>query len=212
MKDIAIYGLGGFGREVACIINQINNVGKQWNLLGFFDDGKPIGYESTYGQVIGGLDELNNWKKPIAMAIAIGTPHVVCDIVQKITNKLVYYPNIIAPDCIFFDKENYLMGKGNIISFGCSISCNVYLGDFNIFNGAITIGHDAKIGNYNSLMPATRISGFDEIGDLNYFGVQSVVLQQIKIGERVVLGANSVLMKEPDNGKTYLGNPAKAIF
>jgi len=32
MKDIAIYGAGGFGREVACLINKINEVNPTWNL------------------------------------------------------------------------------------------------------------------------------------------------------------------------------------
>ena len=39
MKDIAIYGFGGFGREVACVIQAINEIEPTWNLVGFFDDG-----------------------------------------------------------------------------------------------------------------------------------------------------------------------------
>ncbi|MEG2122093.1 MAG: serine acetyltransferase, partial [Rikenellaceae bacterium] len=39
MKEIAIYGFGGFGREVACLINMINEVTPQWKIIGFFDDG-----------------------------------------------------------------------------------------------------------------------------------------------------------------------------
>ena len=68
------------------------------------------------------------------------------------------------------------------------------------------------MGNYNSLMPAVRISGFDEIGDRNYFGVSSIVLQQIKIGNEITLAANSVLLNNPKDNVTYMGNPARAIF
>ena len=39
MKKIAIYGAGGFGREVACLLNKINEVEPTWDLVGFFDDG-----------------------------------------------------------------------------------------------------------------------------------------------------------------------------
>ena len=35
MRDIAIYGAGGFGKEVACLLNRINEVNHQWNLIGF---------------------------------------------------------------------------------------------------------------------------------------------------------------------------------
>lgn len=38
MKDIAIYGAGGFGREVASLIKRINRIENQWNFVGFFDD------------------------------------------------------------------------------------------------------------------------------------------------------------------------------
>ena len=38
MKDIAIYGAGGFGREVACLLRRINEQAPKWNLIGFFDD------------------------------------------------------------------------------------------------------------------------------------------------------------------------------
>ena len=51
MKDIAIYGAGGFGREVACMIKHINESADEpiWNLVGFFDDGKEKGSRNEYG-------------------------------------------------------------------------------------------------------------------------------------------------------------------
>lgn len=35
MRDIAIYGAGGLGREIACVLKKINMVTPTWNLLGF---------------------------------------------------------------------------------------------------------------------------------------------------------------------------------
>ena len=47
MKKIAIYGAGGFGKEVACLIARINEKieddASKWELIGFFDDSKPAG-------------------------------------------------------------------------------------------------------------------------------------------------------------------------
>ena len=44
MKDIAIFGAGGFGREVACLIRIINESASEpkWNLIGFFDDNPEL--------------------------------------------------------------------------------------------------------------------------------------------------------------------------
>ncbi len=65
MKDIAIYGAGGFGREVACLIRIINKKTPQWNLIGFFDDDTKLkDTKNEYGKVIGGIEELNNYNQP----------------------------------------------------------------------------------------------------------------------------------------------------
>ena len=85
MKDIAIYGAGGFGKEVACLIKRVNNKAPQWNLIGFFDDGKEINTEiSHYGKVLGGINELNKWGEKIAIVIAIGNPNIIKTIVDNI--------------------------------------------------------------------------------------------------------------------------------
>ena len=58
MKDIAVFGAGGFGREVVCIINRINEDVPTWNFIGFFDDGVEKDTRiSHHGIVLGGLEE-----------------------------------------------------------------------------------------------------------------------------------------------------------
>ena len=42
MKDIAIFGAGGFGREVACLIKRINEKEPTWRFIGFFDDNEAL--------------------------------------------------------------------------------------------------------------------------------------------------------------------------
>lgn len=212
MKNIAIYGAGGFGREVACLINKININTPTWNIIGFFDDGKEIGSENEYGRVIGCLDVLNSWKDKLSVVFAIASPRVVHKLIGQITNLNIEFPNIISPDLILLDDNNVKIGKGNIITIGCSISCNVEIGDFNIFNGFISIGHDSIIGNFNSFMTSVRISGEVSIGERNFFGVSSVILQQVKIGTDVVIGSNSVILRKTKDGATYFGNPTKIIY
>ena len=213
MKDIAIYGAGGFGREVACLIHKINEQTPMWKLIGFFDDtssikGKQI---SHYGLCIGGIDELNTWEKPLSVVIAIGNPTAVASIANKIQNPNIDFPNIISPDAIFLDKNNLSLGKGNLICTGCLISCNVRVGDFNCLNDFVSIGHDTVIGNYNSFMTATRISGIVSIGSYNYFGVNSCVLQKIKIGNETTIAAGSAVMRRTKDGYTFIGIPASAL-
>lgn len=212
MKDIAIYGVGGFGREVACLLRRINNeVGQQWNLIGFFDDGISAGTKNEYGEVLGNIDTLNNWDSPISVVFAIGSPKVVSILHSKITNKNIDFPNILAPDTLFLDKENVRMGIGNVFCSRCLISCNVEIGNFNTFNGYITVGHDTIIGNYNSIMPAVKISGGVTIGERNFIGVNSVILQYKSIGADTTIGAGAVILRNTKDGNTYVGNPATKV-
>lgn len=210
MKDIAIFGAGGFGREVASLINWINSTKPTWNIIGFFDDrlerGKQI---SHFGKVLGGIAELNAWDTPLDLVIAIGNPKSLHGVIERITNSSISYPNVIAPNFGVSDKATFSIGQGNIIGSGCAVSVDVKIGNFNIFNADIIMGHDAQIGNYNVLMPDIRVSGEVSIGEGNLIGVGSIILQQIKVGKNVHLGAGAVLMTKPKDGGTYIGNPAK---
>lgn len=212
MKDIVIFGAGGLGREVACLIKRINSVHPEWNLLGFYDDGIKVGTKNEYGIVLGNVLDLAKCDQKMAVAIAIGVPQTVKKVVDILSlNAQLQFPNLISPDFNISDSDNYSMGYGNIIQRNCTISCNVHLGNFNILNTGIGIGHDAQIGDFNSFMPAVKISGEVTLGNCNFFGVGSIVLQQLKVGNRVKLGAGSVLMRNAKDDILYLGNPAKKI-
>ena len=208
MNKLAIFGAGGFGREVACIIRQIAT----YDFIGFYDDGVETGTEIGYGRVLGDISELNFVHEPLDVVLAIGNPEVAKQVVARVTNPLVSFPNIIAPNVFFYDKKSVKMGKGNFIGPNSSISCNVTMGDFNLLNVFTQVGHDTKLGNYNTVMPSVNISGSVEIGDCNLFGVKSTAIQKVKIGTNVTIAPNSVLTRNAKDGKTYLGNPAKIFI
>ena len=212
LKNIAIYGAGGFGREVACTINKINEKEPTWNLVGFFDDGVDKGkMVSHFGPVLGGIDELNAYQDEIDVVIAIGNPMTVKSVVERIVNEKVEFPNLIHPSVIFADKESFSIGKGNIMQRECSMSCDVRLGDFNVLNSSVVFGHDANVGSFNSFMSGVRISGQVAMDDCNFFGVNSVVLQQIRMKSKVRLAAGSILMTKPKENSLYMGIPAKIV-
>ena len=210
MKDIAIYGMGGFGREVACLINGINKISPQWNMIGFFDDGKEIGSKCGYGECLGGIEVLNRWTNPLCVVVAIGKPSILKHIVESITNKNIEFPNIISNDVCWFDKNSVKLGKGNIITMDCQLSCDIKIGDFNVFNCRVNIGHDTQIGNFNSFMTDVKIAGSCLIGELNYLGVNAVILQGLKVGNNTTVAAGSVVMRRTKDGYTYIGVPASA--
>lgn len=175
----------------------------------FDDDDKVLGSCNEYGKVLGGMDVLNQWDKPLDLVIAIGNPSVLELLVGKIQNHNISFPNLIDPNVEFMDKEHVEMGKGNVICMRCTISTNVKFGNFNLLNVAVGVGHDASFSSYNVVMPNVNISGGVTIGDSNLFGVKSTVLQYLKVGDRVKIGACSLLMRNAKSDNLYFGIPAE---
>ena len=212
MRDIAIYGAGGLGREIACVLKKINMVTPTWNLLGFFADGLEVGTKNEYGEVLGGMNVLNSYIGSLALVIGIANPVAIQKIVSNIMLERIEYPNIISPDVKYMDENNYSIGKGNFINVGCLLSCHVRIGDFNNFGAFSTIGHDTQIGSYNVIMPSTQICGCVSAGYINFFGISSIVLQGLNVGHKVTIGCHSVLMTDAKSEYTYFRNPAKTII
>lgn len=209
MKKIAIIGAGGFGKEVASIIQNINEVALKWQIIGFFDDALHLqGTDNAYGKVLGNIEKLNQFEEPVNAVIAMGRGELISKIRKRINNKNIIFPNIIHPTTLFLDKATVKMGEGNIFSAHTIISCGIEIGNYNIFNTRVTLGHDDKIGDYNIFSPNVQLSGDITIGNLNYFGFNCGIIQKRKIGNNNTLGAGAILLRNAKDGDTYIGNPA----
>src|SRR5680860_422406 len=128
MEDIAIYGAGGFGREVAMLIEQINHQENQWNLIGFFDDGKPLGSMINGLPIIGDRNDLINYQQELSVVIAIANPEKKKEIRNSLKKDNILTPTLIHPNVQLGKKEYVLIGEGCIITSGNIITVNVDIG------------------------------------------------------------------------------------
>ena len=211
MKDIAIFGVGGFGREVLALIKDINKVEPTWNIVGFFDDGYEEGLMINGYPTLGKTEDLNEWKTPISLAVSIGSPAIKKKILDKITNPLVDYPTLIHPSVWIGDKEYVEIGKGCVICAGVMITTNVIIKDFVILNLQCTVGHDTVIKDYAAFMPTVNISGEVTIGEGVYVGTGAKIINQLEIGKNTIVGAGAVVAKTLPADCTAVGVPAKPI-
>lgn len=211
MKDIAIFGVGGFGREVLALIKNINEVTPTWNIVGFFDDGYEKGTIVNDYHNLGKAEDLNEWKTPISLAVSIGNPVIKKKVLDKINNPLVDYPTLIHPLAWIGDKEFVEIGKGCIICAGTLITTNIKIEDFVILNLGCTVGHDSVIKNYSAFMPSVNISGDVTIGEGVYVGTGAKIINQLEIGEYTIVGAGAVVSKTLPTRCTAVGVPAKPI-
>lgn len=210
MKNIAIIGAGGFGREVHKLLDEINKKNKIWNLIGYFDDGKELRSEINALPFLGDVNSISDRADIHYAAIAIARPEIIFKISRFLNGLNIGMPNLIHPS--FELEEDFInIGTGNIICYGFYMTRNIDIGDFNIFNSRVTLGHDVKIGSYNVFMPNVQISGDCKIGDSNMFGMNSSVLQNVSVGSGNSLGAHSFLIKSVPDGMSLFGIPAKKV-
>jgi len=208
MNKIAIVGAGGFGIEVACLIEDINKKNYQWEIVGFFDDVK-IGETINDYKVLGGINDLKKVDEKMSLAIAIGWPKPRKKIVENILNPKLNFPALIHPSVMMSRFAE--IGDGSIICAGSIITVNIKIGKFVIINVDCTIGHEAVIKDYCSLMPSVNVSGEAEVGTGSFLGTNSLVINRKKIGDNSIIGAGAVVIDDVPNNCTAVGNPAKVV-
>ena len=210
MNKIAIYGAGGFGREVKMLIDQINKYDRKYEFIGYFDDGVPKGSILEGSDLLGGIFELNSFSDKLLLVISIADPIIKLKIIESITNSNISFPVLIHPSCIIGDF-NIKIGEGSIVCASTIITVNVEIGNHVILNLACTVGHDTKIGSYSSFMPSVNISGEVVIGDQVYCGTGVKIINKIAIGEGTIVGAGALVHKDLPSHCTAVGFPAKPI-
>lgn len=211
MKKIAVFGAGGFGREVHDMIEQINFKKKEYDFIGFFDDGIEKGTIVNNFPVIGGVDELNLFNSDLCIALAIGNPEIKRKVFEKISNPRISYPTLIHPSVFIGNQDFNKVGEGCIICAGSIITVNIIIEDFVILNLSCTVGHDTTIGKFSSFMPTVNISGEITIGKCVYVGTGAKIINQLNIGENSVIGSGAVVTSDLPANCTAVGVPAKVI-
>lgn len=208
MRDIVIIGAGGFGREVAWLIRDINRVDPQWNILGFVDDDP-----SLQGQLIGGYPVIGDvaWltHQELSVVCAIGNPLVKRKVLQQLASSKNTYPVLIHPSVI--RSEEVRIQEGSILCAGNILTVNIDIGKHVILNLSCTVGHDVVIKDYCSLMPGIRLSGNSILEEAVHVGTGSSIIQGITIGRNAVIGMGSVVIKDIPNNSTAVGIPARVI-
>lgn len=211
MQNIAIYGAGGLGREVALLIAQINQQNPVWNLIGFFDDAIEAKHQVDDWPVLGGQAEALHWKEPLAVAVAIADPMVRFKLIQQLNNPNIFFPALVHPWCNLGDVARNEIGRGVLLTSHVVLTTRVRLEDFVIVNLATTIGHDCHLSKFTSVMPQCSISGNVTLGERCFVGAGARVLQNISLGDDCVVGAGAVVTKNFGNEAKLVGVPAKEM-
>lgn len=209
MKDLYIIGAGGFGREVAWIVERINSIKPTWNLKGFIDDNETL-WGSTEGEyhVFGGCEYLSALEDVYAVC-AVGSSNVRKKIIEKLKDTSVKFATLVDPSVLY--SNSVKIGEGAIVCAGTIITVDVNIGDHVIVNLDCTIGHDAVIDNFVTIYPSVNVSGNVLIGECSELGTGTQIIQGKKVISNTIIGAGAIVVKDCLESGTYVGSPAKKI-
>ncbi|MDX5438808.1 MAG: acetyltransferase, partial [Pontibacter sp.] len=151
-------GASGLGREILVLLHQINDVQPTWNILGFYDDDPTLAGTSINNQpYLGTVAELQQAKSTLSVAVAVGSPKVKEQIVNRLQqNAYINFPVIVHPLSLTQPYQQVTIGQGTIISRGCVLTSNIGIGEHVFINLNCTIGHDVSLKNYTALMPGAN--------------------------------------------------------
>lgn len=209
MKDLYIIGAGGFGREVAWVVERINSIKPTWNLKGFIDDNETL-WGSIEGEyhVLGGCEHLSTLEDVYAVC-AVGSSNVRKKIIEKLKDTSVKFATLVDPSVLY--SNSVKIGEGAIVCAGTIITVDVNIGDHVIVNLDCTIGHDAVIDNFVTIYPSVNVSGNVLIGECSELGTGTQIIQGKKVISNTIIGAGAIVVKDCLESGTYVGSPAKKI-
>ena len=211
-KKIYIIVAGGFGKEVAWIIECINKETPEWKIEGFLDDNEMLHGEVLNGyKVLGNCDLLSSVNEDIWVVCTIGTPCIRKRIINKIMTKSnIHFATIIAPTAII--PNTVIIGEGTIIASGTISSVNVTIGSHVIINMNCTIGHDTTILDFVTLRPSADIAGNILLEECVDVGIGAGILQNLNIKHDAVLGGGTVVVKNVKPYQIIVGIPGKPMI
>ncbi|MHB9143932.1 MAG: acetyltransferase [Symbiobacteriia bacterium] len=208
VERLVIVGAGGFGREVAWLVEDINRDHPRYDFLGFLDDAAtstPEGYP-----VLGTID---NWlageRHGVKVVCAIGDSGMRAAVTRRLSAAGAGFTTLIHPSV---RRSRWVeFGMGSVVCAGTTLTTNITVGAHSVINPYCTIGHDTNLGDFTSMMFGVRLSGNVSTGTGVYFGSSSTVIQQVSIGSWTVVGAGAVVTKDLPSAVIAVGVPAKPV-
>jgi len=211
-SELIIVGAGGFSRQIAELVEDLNAEDAKWNLLGFLDDNPRIHGTKIFGYPVLGPVESAAAHSSARFIVGIANhrnPLVRSPIVERLGLQPERFATLVHPSARISHRAR--AGRGTAVMENVVVSHNVVIGDHVLISPGCVLGHDAVVGDFATFAAQVGVSGSVYIGKGAYLGGHSVVLQELRIGEGALVGIGAVVFSSVPAGVTVFGNPARKL-
>ena len=218
VKKFAIYGCGGFAREVLPILKE-NFEDKTSNDnkpdIVFVDDDFFYYGKSVNGVKVISFDELcEETDRKRQVSVAVANPKTRKKIVDKCMMEGFRFFDVVSNKATIYDEN--VIGEGPVLCANTVITSNTTIGKHFHCNIFSYVAHDCVIGDYVTFAPRVCCNGRIVMGDFVYVGTGAVFKQGVHgkplhIGEGAVIGMGAVVTKDVPANVTVVGNPSKIL-
>lgn len=207
--EVVIFGAGGFAREVAWLISEIN-AHSPTTLVCFVGKEEELGSEVHGIAVVTAQEAYNRF--PQAQAICTSGSGAIRESMTKEATAAGFrnFATLIDGGARF-DRERVVIGPGSVICAGAILTTDIRLGNHVQINLDCTVGHDVEMEDFVTLAPGVHISGRVRICKGAYLGTGASVIPHVTIGPGATIGAGAVVVRDVPSGETHVGVPARSV-
>jgi sugar O-acyltransferase (sialic acid O-acetyltransferase NeuD family) len=211
LKDIAIIGAGGLGREVLAAIVACNDAKKEWNVIGFLDSNRSlIGSEVAGVPILGGDDWLSkNSDNAVWFVCAVGDSRARLRITQKLSAQGCKFATIVHPDVRI--PPSVQIGAGTVIMAGTRFTTDVKIGCHVVIYLNCAITHDVEIGDFCMIAAGCNLSGAAVLETGVQLGTAASILPRRRIGAWATIGAGSAVTDDIPAESVAVGVPCRVL-
>ena len=215
----AIYGTGGFAREVAPMVERM---WEQWAPAStetepdivHVDDADAAPTTCNGRAVINYATLIEPAHRHRMVVVAIGSGRTREKLEQRCLADGLALAKVVSPSAEIMEEVR--MGDGAVICASSIITSNVTIGRSFQSNLFSYVGHDCSIGDYVTFAPRVSCNGNVHIGDHAYIGTGAMIIQGTKdepmtIGEGAIVAMGAVVTKPVAPYTLVAGNPARLV-
>jgi sugar O-acyltransferase (sialic acid O-acetyltransferase NeuD family) len=203
MQRIVIVGAGGFGREVAWVIERLNAVTPKFEVLGLCDDAadKRVGDCGAY-PLLGPFVKVGARFGAVGFFCAIGNNRVRQEVLAEGRTQGHEPVSVIDPGAVI--APDVEIGRGSYVGIGSVVSVGSVIGEGVLVNHQVCVGHDVTVGDFAQLCPGVCVSGGCEIGEGALLGTLAGTIPLKRVGAWATVGAGTVSLKDVAEGATVV--------